>query len=234
MQEGTTPIPSSCITVPESFNPVVSQPVQNVVFKRKFRWTFEAEFPFGKIPLAFVKVAARPNFNIEETEINFLNAKFPIPGTQTWQEMGITYMAVNEKDNKEFFEVLGKMYELWDLSKADINKPVEPKDEYLGKGTLKLLDGCGQEIEEWELQDMWFTSINFGELDYSSSGETDMEVRVRYKSVKYKSVNVLAASTGQAEVSTSACCPHCGKDLPKPVSGKMGLGMLGGSNIYFD
>lgn len=231
MPDGQT-IPSSCITVPESFNPVVSEPVKNdIVFKRKFRWTFEAEFPFGKIPATFVKVAARPTLELEE--INYLNAKFPVPGTQQWSEIGITYMAVTEETAKELFEVLGKMYQLWDLSKADLDKPIEPKEEYLGKGSLKLLDGCGNMIEEWELQDMWFTSINFGELDYSSSGETDMEVRIKYKSVKYMPAKDLPFLTKQAEVSTSACCPHCGKDLPKPVS-KMGLGVLGGSNIYFD
>ena len=109
MQDGQS-IPSSCITVPESFNAVVSEPVNNnIVFKRKFRWTFEADFPFGKIPATFVKVAARPTLELEE--INYLNAKFPVPNTQRWSEIGITYMSINETDSKELYEVIGKMYQ---------------------------------------------------------------------------------------------------------------------------
>ena len=49
----------------------------NVVFKRKYRWTFEIKTNCsgGRIPPFFVKLASRPNLTIEETEINFLNSR---------------------------------------------------------------------------------------------------------------------------------------------------------------
>ena len=66
---------------------------QNTVFKRKFRFTFELEDICGgkKVPKHYVKVASRPNLSIEETEINFLNAKTWIPGKASWETMTVTY-----------------------------------------------------------------------------------------------------------------------------------------------
>jgi hypothetical protein len=136
MQEGTTPIPSAVITPTVKTGNVPTQ-YENVVFKRKFRWTFEAEFPYGKIPVSFVKVTARPTLEIEE--VSLLDVKYPVLGKQQWSEIGVTYLNVSEKHTKELFEVLGKMYELWDLSKADINKPIEPEQKYLGKGEYEAV-----------------------------------------------------------------------------------------------
>ena len=70
---------------------VIGQP--DVVFKRKFRYTFEIQGFCNNqknvVPEYFVKVASRPNLEIEETEINFLNGKMWIPGKASWQTMSL-------------------------------------------------------------------------------------------------------------------------------------------------
>jgi hypothetical protein len=72
----------------------------SLVFKRKFRWTMEIQYCFDGsgynfiVDEAFVKVAARPQLDIEETEINYLHGKFWIPGKVTFNEMQVTYYDV--------------------------------------------------------------------------------------------------------------------------------------------
>src|SRR6185437_3415185 len=63
--------------------------------KRKFRWTLVI-YPYcngiGPVGPNFCKVASRPNYDIEETELNFLNAKTWIAGKLTWQSITATFI----------------------------------------------------------------------------------------------------------------------------------------------
>jgi len=48
-----------------------------------------------------------------------------------------------------------------------------------------MYDGCGEPIEIWTLSDAWPKAINFGDLDYSSSDTSDIEITLRYGQVAY-------------------------------------------------
>jgi hypothetical protein len=210
MQEGTPPAKSmgiGCLSNP------------NVVIKRKFRWTFEAEFPFGKLSPNFVRISQRPRLKIEEE-------KSPddtswIPGKSEWNDLEVKFYSVTPDDCKELMTLIGEMYKFHDISKYDIFKPVEPPEDQLGTCTIKMLDGCGNQIEEWELAKSYFKNVSFGELDYSSSSEIDIIVMVNYKECKYKSM-VIAPIPEMTEIPVVA---------PKTT---MGLGKLGNTNVYMD
>lgn len=173
-----------------------------LIFKRKFRWTFRVDdICRGKsVEEHFVKLAARPNLSVEETEINFLNAKTWIPGKASWETITVTYYDVATTE--------GNNYNLWDwlASVYDFTQPVElpmgsMREEYAGRGTLTLYDGCGIPLEQWALNDLWPQAVNFGELDYSSSEEATVELTLRYSSVDYKSL--CPSFTPQS------CCTGC-------------------------
>ena len=84
----------------------------DIVHKRKFRWTFEVNRGAGKVvPTSFVKMAARPNLSIEETEINFLNGKTYIPGKGTWETITVTYYDVTTDDNAPLWSWLADVYD---------------------------------------------------------------------------------------------------------------------------
>ena len=158
----------------------------DIIHKRKFRWTFGVERDGGKrVPASFVKVAARPQIEVEETEINFLNAKTYIPGKGTWQSITITYYDVTSLDgigNEELWGWLASVYNFIDnvaLTQSSRRRC------YGGTGIITMYDGCGQELEEWRLFDCWPQAMNFGELDYSQSEEATIEVTLRYSNVKY-------------------------------------------------
>lgn len=187
---------------------------------RKFRWTFEAEFPFGKIPTTFVRINSRPQIEIEdETEVNYLSEKTWIPGKQEWQAISTTFYDVdpNSTSHSELFDVLSKTY---DYSSGTVALSSEKRD-LLGTAVLTLYDGHATPMEAWTLSEIYPESISFGELDYSSSEMITIDVKWKYKSVQYKSFCNYEPMTTGAPTTTET-------SVPRPI---MGLGALG--NLSF-
>lgn len=172
----------------------------NLVFKRKFRFTFEL-FDICKgqsVPRHFVKVASRPNLSIEETEINFLNAKTWIPGKASWETMTVTYVDVATADIAPLFNWLASVYNFADPLNLTMGAS---RQDYTGTAVLKLWDGCGGLLEVWTMKDVWPSAINFGDVDYASSDECTIELTMRYSQVSYTPV-----CPGFA---IKACCAPC-------------------------
>jgi hypothetical protein len=175
----------------------------SINIKRKFRWTFRVDFEgstckLRSVPDSFVKLAARPNIDIEETEINHLNGKTWIPGKGTWQTVEVTYYDVGTNGNEPLFNWLATIYDY--TNPIQLNQ-ASKRSDYAGNGVLKLYDGCGEVMEIWQLQDMWCKAINFGELDYASSEECTIAVTLRYSNVKYQSFCPAFTPKG--------CCSSC-------------------------
>jgi len=172
----------------------------SMVFKRKFRWLFELSDICGydQVPSSFVKLASRPNLTIEETEINFLNAKTWIPGKASWETITVTYYDVATMDSQPLYNWLASVY---DFTKPDELRMASKRSDYSATGTLSMYDGCGNAIERWTLTDVWPQAINFGDLDYSSSEEATIELTLRYSQVEYKNLCPGFDITG--------CCSRC-------------------------
>jgi|SRR5262252_1415193 len=182
----------------------------DVVFKRKFRWLFaiKTNCNNGYIPPTIVKLAARPNLTIEETEINYLNGKMWIPGKGAWETITVTYYDVGGAGLGDAMTALFS----WLATVYDFTDPVNLCQSskrggggvpgYSGTGTLQLLDGCGKVMETWTMENMWPQAINFGELDYSSSEEVTVELTLRFTNVKYQ------AATG-CGAQVNPCCDGC-------------------------
>src|SRR5579859_3720609 len=89
-------------------------------FKRKFRWTLTIAPKCASGGFAgntfvgpnFVKVAARPNYDIEETELNFLNAKTWIAGKLTWQSISATFIDANAQEIQNLYSWIGQYAQL--------------------------------------------------------------------------------------------------------------------------
>lgn len=173
----------------------------DITFKRKFRFTFEIQGFCNNqkniVPEYFVKVASRPNLSIEETEINFLNAKTWIPGKASWETIAVTYIDVAHTDMQSLWNWLATVYNFTD----PINLGQGDKIDWDATGVLSMYDGCGILIEQWQLQHMWPQAIDFGDLDYSTSDEATIELTLRFSDVIYRSY--CPAYTPQA------CCTGC-------------------------
>lgn len=174
----------------------------NLIFKRKFRYTFQLQDICGglSVPEYYVKTAARPNLEVEETEINFLNAKTWIPGKASWQTMNVTYLDVATSDAAPLYSWLASIYNFTNpvtLEQGSMRK------DYTATGILKIFDGCGQLLETWTMKNMFPTSIDFGDMDYSSSEICEIVLTMRYSDVTYVS--------SCPQFAINPCCTPCGK-----------------------
>lgn len=171
-----------------------------LIIKKKHRWTFTvSDFcSGGVIPESFVQVAARPSLTIEETELNFLNAKRYVPGKATWETISVSYVDVATQDNLPLFDWIATLYDFTDP--VNLHQASQSAD-YAGIGALQMYSGCGDPLELWTLGDIWPQSINFGELDYTSTDNCMIELTLRFSQVTYKSL----CPSRQPQ----ACCSPC-------------------------
>jgi hypothetical protein len=173
----------------------------DMVFKRKFRWTFEilgfCNNIQNIIPEHFIKSASRPNLSLEELEINHLNAKTWIPGKASWETITVTYIDVAHAEMETLWNWLATIYDFTD----PVQLSMGTKRDWDATGILNMYDGCGVLLETWQLQHMFPTAINFGEVDYSSSEECTIELTLRYSDLKYQSFCPAFTPT--------SCCTGC-------------------------
>lgn len=179
----------------------------NTYFKRKYRWSFLLKTPCGEVSENLVKISSRPQLDIEEQEINFLHGKMWIPGKASWQTMTVTYYDVTAGGND-----ISTLYK-WLRTVYEFDQPAQLRQSSIrgggGSGTgggyaaqafLYLYDGVGTPIETWTLRHVWPQSINFGDLDYSSSEELTVELTLRYSEVQFKPGACMGAIDGCAPV----------------------------------
>jgi hypothetical protein len=178
--------------------------------KRKFRWTLTISpkcpqgnyantgLGVGYIGPNFCKVASRPNYDIEETELNFLNAKTWIAGKLTWQSITATFIDASAAEIQNLYLWIGQNARLDDNIKFWQGTQFQ---DYAASAELILYTGCGQPMEAWLLDNVWPQAVNFGELDYTSSEEATIELTLRYDSVKYFGFC--------PQISFSSCCSPC-------------------------
>lgn len=141
---------------------------------------FQINEPFYTPPY-YVKVASRPKLDVDVTELHFLNAVSYIPGKGKWQPITITWRDVAKSDMAGIWNWIATVYNFQQPN----NLPQAEKKDWNGSATLRLYDGCGSVLETWTLSSMWPQSVDWGDLDYSSSEEVTMAVTFQYSQVKY-------------------------------------------------
>ena len=160
-----------------------------MILKRKFRYTLEFSTPCGPVPPNYVKLAARPSLEIEDQEVNFLNATTWIPGKGKWQPLSVTYYDTNADDMGGLYNWIATVYGGFSGSASGANELKQSeKSGWDGTGLLTMYDGCGSPMERWLLGSVWPQSINFGDLDYGNSEEATIELTLRFSSVQYRGI----------------------------------------------
>jgi hypothetical protein len=179
---------------------VIGRP--DVTIKRKFRWTFEIQGFCGnasnRIGESFVKVAGRPKLEIDETEFNHLNGRMYRPGKGTWQPVTVTYIDAAHDELRPLYSWLATVYNFTDpvgLSNGEAR-------DWGATGVLTMYDGCGQMLEQWQMENVWPQNVDFGDVDYSVSDEATIELTLRYQDVRYRSFC--------PDYIPVACCTPCG------------------------
>ena len=167
----------------------------SVIFKRNFRWSLEITPTgpsVGPISESFVKLAARPKLSLDEAEVHFRNAVEYIAGKGRWNELNVVYydlvpatLGANYNDLANLYSWIASHYDFFEGS--DVTRFQSERLGHLANAVLRLYDGCGQTLEEWQLLRVWVKDADFGSLDYQDSEISTISLTLRYGTAIYTS-----------------------------------------------
>lgn len=176
---------------------------EQMIFKRRFRWVL---YLGDGQEFWWAKMAGRPSLTVEETEIHHLHERHMISGKPTWDSVSMTVYDCKFRGDYSSAE---KSLHDWLNSVWKFSKEVNPTtgtyafmdmgdmdQEYKQDMTLKMLDGHGGVMETWWLLGSWPSTVNWGEVDYSSSDTADVDITVRFDRAEWRSGDASFASGG--------------------------------------
>lgn len=153
--------------------------------KRKFRWIFVIdEVSAQGVNCLPPSKASRPTLTFKEIEVQHVSETVFFPGKADWKPITITLYDLKKGDTHPVFEWLKKAYD----PESGTYKP--SCDGFKkSEATLELYDGCGTSIEKWIFETVWPQSVEFGELDMSSSEVITCDITLRYDRAYIKKNN---------------------------------------------
>lgn len=140
---------------------------------RKNRWLLRFPADLG-IQEWWCEKAYRPNIEISETEIPFLNTSTYVAGRYKWSDMSVTLrdpigpsasQAVMEWVRLHVESLTGRMGYA-----AGYKRDVE----------LEMLDPTGVVVSKWILKNCMCTNANFNDLSYSSDDIATIDIKIRF------------------------------------------------------
>tara|TARA_Y100000592_G_scaffold101096_1_gene185397 strand:- start:5900 stop:6568 length:669 start_codon:yes stop_codon:yes gene_type:complete len=184
--------------------------------KRKYRWIL---FIDG-IPYWTIKKVDKPSYTITTAEHQFINHKFYFPGRVEYNEIGFTIVDSTVPDAAETLRqiIFAGGYRLpttQEIATQSITKlgatnalgTIEIRQisgggivgSGAGNGTDPDHNNEGDILESWTLKNAFITSVELGDLDYSSDDLNEITVKVRYD---YAILNDITTATGETEAIT--------------------------------
>ena len=168
---------------------------------RQFRWymTFggsatgiaNAGAKLDNVRYALKKVD-KPKAKINEITHKYLNHFYYYPGRLEWESINMTIVSALKPsvDDVLYGYIIKSGYQYPADYSQDITISKGKATDALGK-TISILqiDSNGGIIEEWKLKNPFFTSIQFGPLDYASEEVVDIQCTIRYDSAELNTKN---------------------------------------------
>lgn len=154
---------------------------------RQYRWTitFGGDKSMDTQSFALKKVD-RPKAKINEVTHKYLNHFYYYPGRVEWEAINLT-IAANAGDGtngtaKTLYNILaGAGYQI----PANINEKTTLSKAGFGRGLgtsilITNIDPAGAKQEEFKILNPFFTSVQFGSLDYGSEEIVEVQCTLRY------------------------------------------------------
>jgi hypothetical protein len=151
--------------------------------KRKFRWLFHitnitTSFVDSAQPLPCMK-AARPKITLKEMQAEHLNETISFPSKPEWQPIQIMLYDRCISTQNPIFTWLKQQYNPGS-SQCSQWYPCLDSLSFKTCANLQLLDGCGNVVEAWVLQNCYPQSIDWGDLDMTNYEVVTVEFTLRY------------------------------------------------------
>jgi hypothetical protein len=121
----------------------------------------------------FVESAKRPKITIKETEIPFLNTKTYVAGQFTWDSISVKFRdPIGPSASQALMEWVR-------LHAESVTGRMGYAVGYKKDVDLEMLDPTGVVVEKWILQGTFLTSVDFGQLGYSTDGLVNIDATLR-------------------------------------------------------
>ena len=156
--------------------------------KRQFRWLLY----IAGMPQFIVKNVKKPSFSVAVTPHDFINYKFKYPGRVEWQDVTITIVDPVQPDSTaslvKILENAGYVYPD-DYTTQSTEPKTISKSQMVNSlgGQIQLVQfgantGAQEEnvLEQWSINNPIITSVDFGNLDYSSDDLVNISMTIAY------------------------------------------------------
>ena len=154
-------------------------PSNTIEIRRKHRWVFETlgrgTGVFNQAELLVLQSASRPSFKFEEPEMHHNQEVARFAGKQDWDPVTLVWYDVEQVPDvsRGIYHWIETVVNMQSIA---VNHP----RFYKRVAALLLLDGTGQATEEWQMFGTWPSSVNWQELDYTSTDLLTIEATMRY------------------------------------------------------
>ena len=151
--------------------------------KRGFRWYFTLAGSAGKLETYAIKTVKKPSYAITEVPHHYVAHTFYYPGRVTWNTVDVTFVDPISPDQSA---VLTNMFVAAgykapkDRAAAELSLSKAKFVDAIGSPVISQINAAGALIEEWTLHNSFFTTVDYGQLDYSSEELVINSVTLRY------------------------------------------------------
>ena len=138
--------------------------------KRKNRWIFAIE----GIDAFLIKSAARPQYQTNETTINFMNSTRYLAGKTTFQNLSVVlHDPIAPSGAQQVMEWVRTHFE-------SVSGRAGYADFYKRDCQLKMLDPVGTVVELWDVKGAFLTQAGFGDLSYDGDEPQEISLSLRF------------------------------------------------------
>ena len=126
----------------------------------------------------YVNSVTLPSFEINTNEYQLLNQKFKYPGVPTWNPVTISIIDVAKSVEglKKVLTDHGFSF----LQEDGIKKIASTDPEVSKDFIIEQMKDDGTTLRTWTLVNSFISSVNYGDLDYSSDDLVSIEIIVAY------------------------------------------------------
>jgi len=153
---------------------------------RQHRWY--VDFGSGKnlqdMVFALKKVS-RPKAKIGSVQHKYLNHFFNYPGRLEWEDISMSFAAVTQPNASKKLMALLKQagYGVPSAANGGVERSTIGKEKFvsaLGEFEIFCIDPDGATNEKWKIHRPFFTSVQFGDLDYANEDIVEIQTTVKY------------------------------------------------------
>jgi hypothetical protein len=155
----------------------------------------------------WAKTVTKPSFEVSTGEYQLINHTFKYPALLTWNDISISMVDTSEITQRLLRKIFnfGYVYP----NQSDIRSFVDGISKsqsslYVDNLEIQQLNAEGEALEKWILNGGIITSINFGDLDYSSEDLVGLEMTIAYdwaELIEVATNPLLASEIGQENMS---------------------------------